>query len=133
MREEKYLPNKTLVFATFNGIDELSTKNTIAVSNGIVGSRVVLSNGSITWTSIPVIASYIYVYDPDDGTGIAHYASSGDIFYKNGEVDVEAHPITITPTGITGVTGIITRLEVYNATITVDDILVDYANELRFW
>jgi len=121
----------SLVFGTENGFDDLSGKSNITTTNAIVGKNIVLTNGSISWNSLTP-TTFVYVYDPDDGTGLKHYASSNGTVYTNGVVGGSL-PFSVGATGISGVTGRITKLKIFDEIKTADWIKFDYEKESKYW
>lgn len=132
MAKSKILPDDTTVFATNDGINELSRVNVVN-NTGVVsiGNGIELSSGSITWNSV-LVGTGVYVYDPQDGTGKAHYVVSGSTYYKNGVV-TGSIPYAVTTTGITSITGIMHSIEVYSSVKSAAWVLNDYEQKSRFW
>ena len=123
------IPDVDVVIATRDGFAELSRKNSVSITDGILGNKIVLDNGAVLWSSTN-ISSYIYVFD--NGTEIAHYAYTNLKYYKNC-VEVQRLPFHFTATGVSGVTGTIHKIEIYNIDKSLEFLHIDYHKESRFW
>jgi hypothetical protein len=129
LKAEPLMLTPSLVFATINGITDLSGKNTITTSNAIVGNGIVLTTGTVTWQTLTP-TSYVYVWEDSDGI-INHYGYNGTVF-TNG-VAGGTQPITVGATGISSATGKLHSIKIYNEAKSAEWIKQDYLNAVKYW
>ena len=123
--------DESLIFYTRDGLcDYTPTNSTIVLTNATSGNGIILSNGSMTWDELS-LTSYMYVFD--DGSEIKHYGYAKGVLYVNGVVNTDAQPITITATGVSGVTGTIIKLSIFNESKSAEYIKINYEDESKYW
>ena len=121
----------SLIFYTRDGLlDYTLTNSTIVLTNAIGGNGIKLTNGSMTWDDLS-LTTYMYVFD--DGSEIKHYGYANGVLYVNGVVNTDAQPITITATGVSGVTGTIIKLSIFDKTKSAEYIKINYEEESKYW
>ena len=134
LRKKLHTNDVSLMLYTRNGIADYSTVGsagkTLTLTNAIVGNGIVFTSGSMTWGVVP-LTTVIYTFD--SGSGVNHYAIADGVKYLNGVVDVSTFPITVTSTGISGVTGKLHSLSIFNEVKSASYIDLDYENESKYW
>ena len=89
-------PDTSLKLCTIDGVANAIDNSEITTTNAIVGNKVVLDDGSMTWDEVTA-ESFTYVWEDSDGT-IKHYGYDGTFAYVNGvgsEFNTDELPIVV--------------------------------------
>lgn len=121
-----------VVLGTIDGFNDYSgNSNEFTVSEGIVGNGIILNNGKINWEE-STFESYMYVFEPTDGSGIKFCSYSEGIHRVN--LVEDEPPLTITSTGMSETaSGKIHKVEAYNYDIPFPLLKLLYLKESRYF
>ena len=107
------LLDTSVELSVVDGTKDISkNERALIITNAVVGSEMVFTNGGITWSSIP-LTSYDYWWRASATAAWVHYGYDGTNVYTNG-VLTGSLPVTVTTTGFSGVTGTMVGLRVYS-------------------
>ena len=119
------LKDTSVELSVLDGTKDISkNERALTVTNAVIGTEMVFTNGALTWTSIP-LTGYEYWWRANATSAWVHYATDGTNVYTNG-VLTGSLPVTVTTTGFSGVTGTMVGLRCYSEVKTVAFFLDRY-------
>ena len=125
------LLDTSVELSVVDGTKDISkNERDLTITNAIVGTEMVFTNGGIAWTAIP-LAGYEYWWRASATAAWVHYATDGTNVYTNG-VLTGSLPVTVTTTGFSGVTGTMVGLRVYSEAKTDEFYLNRYTKYRMF-
>ncbi len=119
------LLDKSVELSVVDGTKDISkNERDLTITNAVVGTEMVFTNGGITWAAIP-LTGYEYWWRANDTSEWVHYGFNGTTTYTNG-VATGSLPVTVTTTGFTSVVGTMLGLRCYSEAKTASFYLNRY-------